>query len=395
MKTKLWTPPVRDLVLPWQGDIIPGVQGFRDARTGKYYAHVAGGDYGYNDTRDSLINLSGVTFEVIWDDLQFSLMQYNNVVGELMATLTFQTDRIGLREYTPGDMTFERGTEYGRPDRQRVGGFRVRNFPVDKFQLGIGFTRDYLLGATTEEIDATFNEAVRADRRLLLNEIFRVAFRNTNYTFYDDIAGAVTVRALLNGDSEPIPSFEGRTFNAATHTHYHASAGATLALADLQQMRRDLIEHGHDGNRILYIPLNLEDTIRGLAGWADNWAYYHPNESLAPGDLTRVANVGPEYIGVILGFKVRVMGWFPDNYLFAYNGYGQNNRMNPFAWRVKVNPAQQGLQLINQNGADTYPLIDSFFERWFGIGGLTRANGSVMFVTGGGTYVVPTFEAAT
>lgn len=378
-----------------QGGYVPGYQALY-LPGGLTLPRMAGGAKGYNDTDDSLRTLDGVAFPTLYTDLINSLADYNRIASELLSTLCFQTQMVAVREITPGSMRFERGTEYGRPDRQRAHRFRSRGLPVEKFALGIGFTRDFLLGARQAEIDAQHSEALRADMENLLVEILRAAFNDDNYSFEDDVAGTIAVKALYNGDSEVPPAFEGRTFTAP-HTHYHSSNGA-LALADITVMKTDLVEHGHDGDRILYIAANLEGNVRALVDGAGNPAFFRNLQEamqwlqMAPGATETFATLGPEFIGVVEGFKVRVINWLPDNYLFGYNSYGANSQMNPFGFREKENRLQRGLQIISDN--PRYPLQDSFYERWFGIGVINRGNGTVMVVDAGASYIEPTFVGA-
>jgi hypothetical protein len=380
---------------------IPLSGGLLIPETGRYIPRIAGGARGFNASVDLLRTLDGITFPVVYTDLVNALAAYNRISSELVDNLCYRTNMIALREISPGRMKFERGTEFGRPDRQRAHSYRMRGLPVAKYALGEGYTRDFLLNARQVEIDAQHTEAMRADMENLLYEIMTAVFNSTSYTFEDDYAGPIGVVALYNGDAEVPPDFEGRTFTAP-HTHYHATAGSTLAHADILQMRLDLFEHGHDTDRVLYSAYNLQDTLRGMVDAAGNPVFFRNingpefrDVRQAPGSRENVAVVNNDYIGVLEGFKVRVLNWLPDNYLFGYNSYGANSQLNPFGFREKTNPLQQGLQLIPEDPGSTYPIVNSFYERWFGVGVINRSNGSVMFQTGSGTYAAPTLPSAT
>lgn len=379
-----------------------------DVSRGISYPLIRGGDFGYTDSRDVLATLDGVTFEIIWDDLVNSLAMYNRGAAEFLDSLCFRTTQIGLREVTPGSIRFERGTEYGRPDRQRQGAFRSRGLPLEKFAVATGWTRDALLDMTQAEIDAQHTSVLIADNSNIMNEILRAAFNDDSYTFEDQRAGAVTVMPLYNGDSEVPPMFEGRVFTAP-HTHYSATgampspysannSNTVFNDSAAKVMLNALREHGHYGNITMFIATDLEDDVRALTDtngdptFFENWAYNNPNIQIAPASTRDTAVVGPEFIGVTNGMKVRVMTWMPLGYAFAWNSYGGNSRLSPFAYREKENPFQRGLQLINPDGNDTYPVIDSFYERWFGIGVINRANGVVMYR--GAAYAEPTITSA-
>jgi hypothetical protein len=385
-----------------------GVRRIYDIERGISYPSIGGGDFGYNDTRDALMTLDGVTFEIIWDDLQNALAMYNRAVSDFIDTMCYRTTQIGMQEVVPGTMKFERGTEYGRPDRQRANRFKSRGFPLDKFAMATGWTRDALLDMTQEEVDAQHTNVLVADNTNMLNEILRAAFNDDTLVFEDKRAGTINVLPLYNGDSEVPPPFEGRTF-AAPHTHYFATGAMPAPYSTgnsntvfnnyaAKLMLDSLREHGHYGSIIMYIATDLEDDIRNLtdAGgnptFFENWSYNNPNVVIAPASTRDTAAVGPEYIGVTNGMRVRVVTWMPAGYAFAWNSYGNNSRFSPFAFRESDNPLQRGLQLINPDGNDTYPIIDSFYERWFGIGVLNRGNGVVMFR--GAAYAEPTIASA-
>jgi hypothetical protein len=381
---------------------IPLGGGFYVPETGRYVKKIAGGARGYNMSRDTLRTLDGFTFPIVWTDLVNALSAYNRIKNEFLRNLCYQTTLIGVREISPGTMKFERGTEFGRPDRQRAHAYRTRGLPVQKFAMGEGFTRDFLLNARQEEIDAQHTEAMRADAENVLYEIMTAAFSNVNYTYEDELAGPVSVVALYNGDAEVPPAFEGTTFSAP-HSHYHATAGATFAYADVVTMKNDLVEHGHDTNRILYVATELEDNIRSMVDAAGNPVFYRNlngpdfrDIQVGPGSQEVTSRVSTDYIGVIEGFRVRVLPWMPAGYAFGFSSYGQNSQLNPFGFREKENRLQRGLQLIP--GPGRYPVVDSFYERWFGIGVINRSNGTVMWETDDDAvndYAAPVLPSAT
>jgi hypothetical protein len=385
-----------------QDGFLPGVGGYRSLTNGRYYPRIAGGDRGYNDRSDLLRTLDGVTFPIVYADLQNALEAYNRVTNELLATVCYRTTNVGVREIIPGSMKFERGTEYGKPDRQRAHTYKSRGLPLFPYQLGIGYTRTFLQKSTLQEIDAQHVSALQADMSNILHEIMVAMFNDDSYTFTDDQAGDVTVKPLYNADSESIPDFEGVSFDASTHTHYLFTAGTTLVDADIIAMKTALKEHGHDSNRILYIAANMETAVRGLVDGSSNptfypnWAYDNPNVQLGPGSTVATANVGPEFIGMTHGFAVRVLNWLPAGYLFAYNSYGGNSPMNPFGFREYNIPSLQGLQLVQDDPNDAFPLVNAYYQRDFGVGVVNRSNGVAMYLdTGNGdAYVEPTISGA-
>lgn len=387
---------LRHLEGSWKDGIAPhGTTAYRDVATGMIFPRMAGGARGMIDTQDLLRTLDQVPFDIIWTDFQDVLRMYNEATSTLLGRLARRISTPGFRTFVPGSMRFERGTEYGRPDRQRHGAFKTRGFPVWKFQLGITYTRDYLLNATREEVDIQHAEALRADTENVLNETLRAAFHNTNYNFEDDRVGTVSVKAFYNNDGEVPPPFRG-TFFAGTHTHYHSTNGA-WALAHITAMKDDLVEHGHDGNRILEISTDIEADIRALTD-ANGDVAFHRNWNIegarglemGGGSTETVSRLSPEFIGEIEGFAVRVNPWQPAKYAFGYNFYGEGSANAPLGFREPENEAQRGLNLISPDAASSYPLINSFYERWFGVAVMTRSNGTITVEDAGAAYINPT-----
>lgn len=381
---------------------LPGLQGII-LPDGRRLPIMAGGAGGILAAADVLTTADGVTLDTVWSDLQNSLAYWNTIPQEWIDTMCLRTRQNGWKTANQGSMRWERATEFGRPYRQRVKPtFAPRGLPVWDYELGMGYTRKYLLRASLSEIQSQHNEAMRSDQENLFYEVLRALFRADSYSFDDEETGTtLTVYPFYNGDGEVPPAFLGRTF-AAPHTHYHASNGA-FTEADILLMKEDLIEHGHDGNRILLIAANMESVIRAVVDsggnkmFVPNWAYENPNVQLAPGDSQRTANVGPQFIGMIAGFAVRVARPIPDNYMFGFNMYGAGSALSPLAYRERNNDAEVGLLLINEDGNTNFPIINSFYMRSFGVSALNRGNATLMFYDAGAAYVDPTasFPSAT
>lgn len=380
----------------YPGGVMPGIGRVYDVTRDRYLPRMRGGALGISDSRDVLWTLDQVTLDVVWDDMIDAITMYNEALDSFLGPLTFRTRQSAWRIASGGRMKWQKGTQYGRPDRQRImPTFTTRGLPVWDYDLGLAYTRKYLLNATAQEIEMQQNEVFRSDNENLLNEVLRAAFRNTSYQFDDDRVGTITVLPAYNGDSEVPPPVAGHVFTAP-HTHYHVTNGA-WEYADILLNKSDLREHGHDGRRILRIAENLEPDIRamqdanGNSAFVENFAYENPFVALAPADTQRTTvGLPPEYIGVIAGFWVRVDPWLPDNYYFGYNDYGANSTLAPLAFREPYNDAEVGLQLIEGGSSAEYPIVNSYYLRSFGVAALNRGNLTVTFVDSGSSYVDPT-----
>jgi len=340
---------------------------------------------GFNDTRDLVVTTDGVPFIRMYDDIQAALADYNANEGFLRSNLTFSTTDEKIKEgLSQNQMQFARATEYGRPDRQRITQQeRERFIPIEDFSMGIGFTRKYLLLARSDQIALQVDEATRADQELIIRSILQQLHRIENL----GVGGIY--KAFWNADGDVPPRFVDTVF-VGTHTHYLTSATATLAL--IQSMRTKLVEHGYDTSRELWINPAEEAAVRAIVGFtpvlsADQRLITNTNPFNAPN--TVVATVDPaQFIGVVEGFRVRVYNWQPAGYFFGYDAGSASGLRKPLAWREYPVAGLRGLQLFNEDPGSSFPLINSFFGRNFGLATLERSNGVLAQITAG-AYATP------
>jgi hypothetical protein len=328
---------------------------------------------GFNDTRDlQPVTSDGIPFIRLFEDISAALRDYNDTASALRASLvTVTTAEKLVTGGAQGQYNFSRATEYGRPDRVRVGvSPEVERFiPLEDFSLGVGFTRKYLALATSSDVSSQVDESIRADQELIIRMILQQTLRIENL----GVGGIY--KTFWNADGEIPPRFADTTF-LGTHTHFFFNASLTLAV--IQSMRLALVEHGLDVFRELWIPLNLESGIRGLAGFvpvASKDLGLIGNTNVLSMPNSQVALVDPsQYIGVLEGFRIRLFNWMPDNYMFAYDA-AQALLRKPLAWREYPVGSLRGLQLFNEDPNSSFPLVNSFFARSFGLAALNRSNG--------------------
>jgi hypothetical protein len=334
---------------------------------------------GFNDTRDLVTTTDGVPFIRMYDDIAVALADYNANSGFLRTNLTFSTLDEKIKEgLNQNQMQFARATEYGRPDRQRISqAERERFIPLADFSLGIGFTRKYLALASSTQIALQVDEATRADQELIIRSVLQQLFR-----FANSGSGGI-YKVFWNNDGDVPPRYSNTTF-VGTHTHYLTTV--VLDLAAVQAMRLKLVEHGLDSFRELWINPAQEAAVRAIVGFVavqnkDQLLFTNSNPFNATNQ--QIALVDPtQFIGVLEGFRIRVYPWVPSGYAFAYDaapaGLGK-----PLAWREYPVASLRGLQLFNEDPNATFPLVNSFFFRAFGLSALDRSNGVCLKVTAG------------
>jgi len=339
---------------------------------------------GFNDTRDLVATTDGVPFIRLYDDIQVALQDYNRNSGFLRTRLTRPVTEEKIKEgLAQNQMQFQRATEYGRPDRQRIAQTeRERFIPLEDFSLGIGFTRKYLALATAAQVALQVDEATRADQELIIRSILQQLFRIEN------LGSAGIYKAFWNNDGDAPPRFQQTTF-LGSHTHYLTSASFNDAAS--AAMRVKLVEHGYDTSRELWANSAQEAAIRALTNFVpvrsrDEQLITNSNPFNATN--VEVALVDPtQFIGVVDGFRVRIYDWVPSGYLFGYDA-AQTGLRVPLAWREYPVASLRGLQLFNEDPGSSFPLVNSFFARNFGLATLDRSNGVLLKVTGG-SYDTP------
>lgn len=340
---------------------------------------------GFNDTRDLVTTTDGVPFIRMYDDIQAALADYNQNEGFLRSNLCFVTTDEKITEgLSQNQMQFQRATEYGRPDRQRISqAERSRYIPIEDFSLGVGFTRKYLQLARSDQVALQVDEATRADQELIIRSILQQVLRIEN------LGGSGIYKTFWNNDGDAPPRYIDTTF-AGSHTHFLTSATVTLAL--VQSMRLKLVEHGFDLSRELWINSAEEAAVRALTGFvpvASRDQQLITNSNPFNATNVQTATVDPaQFIGVLEGFRIRVYNWMPSGYLFAYDAGNSVGLKKPLAWRNYPVSSLVGLQLFNEDPGSSFPLVNSFFARSFGLAALERSNGVAAQITAG-AYATP------
>src|SRR5205085_2899415 len=130
------------------------------------------------------------------------------------------------------------------------------------------WTRLFFQNATGAELAAQVEAMMDADVKNMHRQLKLAMFTPTNSTFEDRRVDHVNLpmKALVNADGAPIPiAPDGTTFNAATHTHYLATAA--LAASDVTSLVNTVIEHFLSGAIQVLINPASEVAIRALAGF--------------------------------------------------------------------------------------------------------------------------------
>lgn len=335
--------------------------------------------------------VDGSPLPTLWDEFESRLGVFNRMATRIEANLAQPTSLTTERVAIPRRARMEVASEFGQPKLIRTE--RVaRGYPLVHYDIGIGFTQEFLDDATSQEIRAVQTLAEEAWSRRRRQTVYEALFSSANVTDKDGIL----VRRLYNGDGEIPPEYESYTHDG-THTHYLSSAGASFAAADLTTMETHLLHHGYGddlpggagGSLWLHAPRAAMSAIRGFTGFIPAASSSIP--AILTGSGVVVGGSGSSGPGV-QGFFGRLSIvedlTIPDGYLLAYATGGEFSPNNPVRIRQHRNPSARGLRL--NPGRNDYPLQDSFFDGYVGAG-IAHRGAAVVMEEGTDPYTTPTF----
>ena len=315
-----------------------------------------------------------------------ALVAHNAILSEMLNELVERSTDARRMYGGGGDMFMQEMDESGDPNPQKTTTGVTVGFPLRKYAIAMQWTRTALQVMTGAELAAFTNDAMSADAKAVQREIKKAIFTATNTTTIDRFVDrtSLPVKAFVNADSATIPvGPNGETFNAATHTHYLASAA--FVAADLTGLIDTVIEHHNQGDAVVYINRAQEAAIRAFTGFVaylDARVIGANNVNQATGELD-ATNFNNRAIGIYNGAEIWIKPWVPASYLYAtVLGAGA-----PLVMRTRT--ADSGdFTLIYEN--EDHPMRARSWEREFGIAPYRRTAGAALFVAGG-AYVTPVF----
>lgn len=354
----------------------------------------AEGEGGYFMRQDATEVVSGTAVTVdgqplseIWADLQTRLAAFNSQMSLMIALLSFPVERAQERVGIYQTPKFEEATELGRPQKVRLQ-YVNRGFPLKHFDLGFGYTQEFVDSARGQEIRAVAAQAENAYWTLIMERIFLAIFSEDNQTDDD----GVVVRRLYNADGEVPPAYK-RWSHDGTHTHYLTTAGASLAAADILALQEHLLHHGYGdfGERfILHVNLTDLPAVQAIAGFVPAASATVP--VVVDGTVIGTQRQGIPGVpteGYLQRFVVVENNDLPPGYLLATATGGQFAAQNVAGVRRHENPSARGMRLV-EGPIARYPLIDAVYDCYTGAGIRHRGAAAVMQITAG-AYTDPTF----
>jgi hypothetical protein len=262
----------------------------------------------------------------IYKAVQESAAEYNRVVNGLMSEFAERTLVAQEQIELPGDGSLQPLDENGNPMPVMPSGSYKVAYPIQGGGTAWGTNRVSREMLTVEEANRNTDDALQRDADWMTRHMLAAVFNNATWTYADKVGvngskglGDITIQPLANADAVVYTRKGGAA--AATDTHYLAQAGAIAdATNPFPVIKAELMEHPSNGNgRILvYVPANLETSIRGLANFV---AVGDTDVSVGANadTLSNIPGTGPgeEVIGKVDGCWIIKWSRLPDNYMIA------------------------------------------------------------------------------
>lgn len=331
------------------------------------------------------LTVDGQPIDEIWNELNTRNAVFNQHANTVIALLTFPVERAQEKVSVYDTAAFEEATEFGRPGKIRARQI-ARAFPLKHYDLGYGYTQEFIDSARASQILAVAGKVETAWWSRQMDTVLTAVFTEANATDEDGLS----IKRLYNGDGEVPPTYR-RWSHDGTHTHYLTSAAVDTAALDA--MEEHLIHHGYgDNGETLVLHVHRDDlaTIRGLTGFVPAESATVPvivNGEVVGQQRSAPQGLNPE--GYYGEWVIVQNNEIPTGYLFGYATGGLFADENLVGLRQHENPSARGLRLVEgPNGR--YPIIDAVYDGYLGAGVRHRGAGVITQITGG-AYTDPTF----
>jgi hypothetical protein len=261
-----------------------------------------------------------------------------------------------------------------RPNRKTVD---IASFypTVTKYGYGVGTDLDTLQRSTGREVLIDQNRPMQEDPENVLLQFLQVMVSGpdaqTNNSLYSFYNGQFASEEKITAP----PRYQSNTFSGA-HTHYIAKSGG-LAATDFTDIKQTIREHGHKGSIMAFLNSTSVQALEDLASFTQ--------AAIVRSPITDQVSVqGFNDVFTIWGITFHSTEMVPNNYIvFAESSQAETGR--PL---VMYEPANMKGLRLHPGPMNDYPLIESFWDRWFGVKVFQRGAGAVL-QTGNATYATP------
>lgn len=283
--------------------------------------------------------------------------------------------------------------EHGVPDSKKAQPGQTVSFPLRRFAITLGWTRDAMKRMTPAELAEDYIAARDGYRYEVIKQIKKACYDKDNYTFVDELTNGVSlpVKRFLNADSAKIPNApDGTTFSGATHTHYNAITGSAVANVDVNTMVDHVTEHGNYAGVKVVVSAADAPTIAALSNFktALDAGLITPSPTTQSFTAQAAAPLGDNrLIGCWRNGSVEV--WIkPWAVTGRYACFATGASEKPLGYRQ---PNFAGLQGFRFNSLEErLTIIAQLVEAEFGFGAWNRTAAAFLDVVNQATWVDPT-----
>lgn len=248
---------------------------------------------------------------------------------------------------------------------------------VKKYGYGIGSDLDTLRRSPARAFRNSLDRGFKEDRENVFLQMLKVMMTDpgTNNADHGWYNGQFSTEEKVTTP----PKFQNNTF-AASHNHYYTTAAATITLAKITAAKQTIRHHGHNGPLAAFINSAERQALEDLAAFTGNIIRSPVSDEVA------VKGFGDVF--ELVGVTWHVTEMIPAGYILIVE-VNQPEEARPVAMFRPDNI--QGLNLM-PGPMNDYPLVESFFERWFGVRVLQRGAGVAVQITTNANYTNPTFN---
>lgn len=359
---------------------------------------------GFNSAQDLVTQtVDGFDLNQLWNDFAASVAMSNEGRTKIVQLLTFPVTNNIERVAQVSSARFEVASEYGEPKGIRPGASYFNlGYDFEWYDLAARYTWKFLAEAPASQVEANNQMALEADNALIFEKVMQALFAgNVNRTADIDGIQDVNVYGLYNNDGTVPPKYKNTTFDG-THNHYMVSGAAALESADVNDLYKNISEHGYTlqagYKHLLMVNPAEADIIRTwkIATGATydfipaqgGFAQLLPIDQQLIGGQPASTYQGLTVTGSYGPWLVIEDDLFPAKYVTGTATGGPENLNNVVGLRQHKNESLRGLRIVKGPVAD-YPLIDSFYQRGFGTGIRQRGAAAVMQIKATGAYEAP------
>lgn len=347
----------------------------------------------------------GAPLDVIWREIQATITAWNEHRSALTALLAYQTTvSADAIPQSNSEQFFELASEMGEPESLRgPSSHLLLGYTFNDYDAASRWTWKALRSMTTEQVRASFNQALEMDNRNVNGHILLRLF--SPETVENEFG--TSVYGFWNADSLRPPAYLGKTFGA-NHNHYMVSGGAVADSGDLDTLIKEVQHHGYgvnDGQLVLLCNPEEAEVISTFRVGTESAPDIFPHHDFIPSEGAPAFFAPNEIVGTRAPEKfnrMRVSGSYgplyvipdelvPAGYLAVVATYGENSPLNAIAVREHENSLYRGFRTIPGN-TPGYPLLESFYTRGFGVGVRRRGAAAVMQIKESGEYETPTIQ---